>query len=79
MIESIEEGSYSNRTMKKFYYYNSKDWTARQQCLLDPVEPIFVVEAESILDADKAFQQATQTNPVTTKYISVTLAPLGAK
>lgn len=65
--------------MKKFYYYDCKTWTARQQCLLDPVQPIFVVEAEGILDADKAFQEATKINPVKTNNISVTLAPLSAK
>jgi len=65
--------------MKKFYYYDSKNWTARQQCLLDPVEPIFVVEAQCILEADKAFLKETNINPVKTAYVSVTLAPIGAK
>ncbi len=63
--------------MKKFHYYNTKDWTIRQQCLLDPVEPVLVVEAADILQADKAFQKEMCIDPSKNPFISVAVQPLG--
>jgi hypothetical protein len=62
--------------MKKFHYYDKSKWDAYQLCSMKPVEPVMIVEADDILQADKLFQKETGIDPVKSPLIAVTLQPL---